>query len=58
MQLSEKRGEAVYLELIKRNIPPQRMSFKGYGETLPVVSNATMEGRKKNRRIEFRIIKK
>jgi len=54
--LSQQRGEEVYKELLKRNVPSNRISYKGLGETMPIASNATTEGRRKNRRIEFRIL--
>lgn len=52
-QLSEDRAKAVYQYLIDRGIDAVRLSYKGFGETQPVESNETEEGRKRNRRTEF-----
>ena len=57
MKLSESRAKAVYNYLILNKIQEKRMSFKGFGETRPVDSNVTEEGRQKNRRTEFEIVK-
>jgi outer membrane protein OmpA-like peptidoglycan-associated protein len=53
MELSEKRAQTVctYLELF--GIQPERLLAAGYGETRPVASNDTKEGRAKNRRVEL-----
>ena len=56
MRLSENRAKAVYDYLIKNNIEPDRLKYKGYGETMPVAPNDTEAGRKKNRRTEFVVI--
>ncbi|MEP7265900.1 MAG: OmpA family protein, partial [Bacteroidota bacterium] len=56
MLLSTQRAEAVYLELLTRKISPQRLSYKGFGESQPAADNATEAGRKLNRRIEFGIL--
>ncbi|MCF8112177.1 MAG: OmpA family protein, partial [Desulfobacteraceae bacterium] len=52
--LSERRAKAVRDFLVNRGIDPDRLSYKGYGETDPVASNATAQGRAKNRRVEIR----
>lgn len=52
-QLSLERAEAVATYLALQGIPTQRISVKGFGETQPVDSNATSEGRERNRRIEI-----
>lgn len=57
LTLSENRAKTVYNYLIANRISPSRLSFKGYGETLPVAENNTEEGRKNNRRTEFKITK-
>lgn len=51
--LSERRAAAVRQVLIERfNVSPARVSSVGYGESRPVTSNATSEGRAQNRRVE------
>ncbi len=56
MALSHERAKAVMDFMIKGGIPAARMSAKGYGETQPVASNDTPEGRQANRRTEFVIL--
>jgi outer membrane protein OmpA-like peptidoglycan-associated protein len=52
-QLSERRARAVADYLIGRGVASTRISTIGYGETRPVASNATAEGRQQNRRVEI-----
>lgn len=54
--LSENRAKSVYDYLVAQGIDPKRLSFKGYGATVPIADNATEPGRKENRRTEYRII--
>ncbi len=56
-RLSDARANAVRNYLVEHGIEPSRLIAKGYGETKPIATNATKEGRAKNRRIEFIIIK-
>lgn len=56
-QLSEGRAEAVRNYLVERGIAPERLEARGYGSSLPLDTNKTSEGREKNRRVEFVIIK-
>ncbi|NUP09872.1 MAG: OmpA family protein [Polyangiaceae bacterium] len=56
--LSQQRAEAVRRWLTTRGIDPKRLVAKGYGSTVPVASNTTDEGRQRNRRVQFVIIKK
>ena len=48
--LSERRAKAVYDYLVERGIPAERLTYKGYGESRPVATNDTPEGRAANRR--------
>jgi OOP family OmpA-OmpF porin len=59
MTLSDARAKAVhdYLEQNFPQIKPENLVAKGYGESKPVASNDTKEGRAKNRRVEFKIVK-
>ncbi len=58
-ELSSARATSVVHYLIdKERISPQRLSATGYGEYRPVASNATPEGRQKNRRVEIIIMPK
>jgi|GEM_PF-237882 len=57
LSLSQKRAEAVREALIKYGADPDMLVAKGYGEADPVASNDTAEGRLKNRRIEYHVVK-
>ena len=48
--LSERRAKAVYDYLILCGIDPSRLTYRGYGESRPVATNETPEGRAQNRR--------
>ncbi len=54
--LSEKRAKAVMEYLVKKGIEKERLFTVGYGLKRPIASNATKEGRARNRRVEFRRI--
>lgn len=56
VMLSQKRAEAVKEYLVGKDIPVARLSTEGLGSQKPVADNATAEGRKKNRRIEFEVL--
>ncbi len=57
-KLSEQRAKAVKNYLVSKGCDPQQMIVVGYGSSKPIASNKTEQGRQKNRRVEFRIIKK
>jgi outer membrane protein OmpA-like peptidoglycan-associated protein len=54
MRLSQQRAVAVREALVERGVERDRLVAYGYGEGVPLVDNATPEGRARNRRIEFR----
>lgn len=56
-KLSESRALAVMTYLIENGIDKKRLKYKGYGGTKPIASNASAESRKKNRRVEIKILK-
>ncbi|MBI1222573.1 MAG: OmpA family protein [Bacteroidetes bacterium] len=56
-KLSEDRANAVRVYLQNKGISPGRIKTEGFGADRPVADNSTPEGRQKNRRVEFRIIK-
>lgn len=56
--LSQERVNSVKKYLVGKGIADDRIFAKGYGEEKPVASNATDEGRAKNRRVEVKIIDK
>ena len=51
--LSQRRSGAVQDYLISQGISEDRLTMEGKGETEPIASNDTKEGRAQNRRIEF-----
>jgi len=51
--LSENRARTCSNYLISKGISSSRLASQGYGETNPVATNDTPEGRKQNRRVEF-----
>jgi choice-of-anchor C domain-containing protein len=55
--LSENRAAAVREWLVANGIPAARITAKGFGQTAPVASNDTPEGRQRNRRVEIRLQK-
>jgi OOP family OmpA-OmpF porin len=56
LRLSQERANAVKAYLVKRGVDPGRIVATGYGESLPVASNDTPEGRAENRRIVFLVL--
>jgi outer membrane protein OmpA-like peptidoglycan-associated protein len=58
LELSKQRAKSVVSFLEEKGISAQRLVAKGYGATQPVASNTTADGRARNRRTEFRLLKK
>ncbi|MGE3866424.1 MAG: OmpA family protein [Hyphomonadaceae bacterium] len=55
MALSQRRANAVGSYLVSQGVIAGRLMVQGYGETMPVASNATPEGKAQNRRVEIQI---
>jgi flagellar motor protein MotB len=58
MDLSFLRAKAIADLLVRNGISLERISVIGYGDTRPIASNKTAEGRAKNRRVEVKLIPK
>lgn len=56
LTLSNNRAEAVNSFLVGQQVAASRLSTKGYGETDPIATDATVEGRQLNRRVEIVIV--
>ncbi|MBX2941596.1 MAG: OmpA family protein [Cyclobacteriaceae bacterium] len=57
LNLSQGRSQSVVDYLISQGIESYRLSAQGYGETKPIDTNDTEEGRANNRRVEFTVLK-
>jgi outer membrane protein OmpA-like peptidoglycan-associated protein len=55
LDLSKKRAQSVANYLATQNVNPTRFTIMGYGESQPIASNETAEGRTQNRRVEVAI---
>lgn len=56
MKLSTGRAVAVINYLLSKGVNNNRLSFKGFGETKPIASNDSQEGRALNRRTELTVV--
>lgn len=57
IRLSEARATAIRMYLIGQGIDGKRLVPRGFGARQPLAPNDTPENRKKNRRVEFRVVK-
>ena len=57
-KLSERRAKSVVVYLAEHGVSASRLHAQGFGESRPVASNATDDGRAQNRRVELNIIEK
>ncbi|HET9572042.1 MAG TPA: OmpA family protein [Bacteroidales bacterium] len=55
LKLSQARAAAVKKYLVSKGVPTAKMVSIGFGETKPIATNDTPEGRQQNRRVEFEI---
>lgn len=55
-RLSERRAQAVYEYLAGKGITPSRMTYKGFGETMPIADNRYKDGREQNRRVTLDLV--
>ena len=56
LDLSAERAQAVVDYMVAAGIERKRLEASGYGDRHPIATNETLEGRSKNRRIEFKLI--
>ena len=56
LALSKQRAESAASYLISKGISPEQLVLEWYGESVPVDTNSTPEGRAKNRRVEIEMI--
>ncbi len=56
LDLSTRRAASVRAYLIRKGVDTARLESAGFGETRPIASNQTRQGRAKNRRVVFTII--
>jgi len=56
--LSQRRAESVVNYLVSKGIDANRMKALGYGDSRPLDTNQSVDGRSKNRRVEFLVLKK
>lgn len=55
LALSQERVDAIVDYFVSKDVDPNRLTRKAYGESRPIADNATAEGRALNRRVEFTI---
>ncbi len=55
-KLSTNRAKAVAEYIVNKGVSGNRIQYKGYGKTLPIADNKSTEGRKKNQRVELKIL--
>ncbi len=56
LKLSQRRADSVRDYLVSQGVPESQLTTRGYGETQPVASNATKEGRLQNRRVVMHVL--
>ena len=56
LELSRQRAKVVHDVLLKQGVNARQLSYEGLGESSPIASNSTLEGRRKNRRTEIQFV--
>ena len=56
LELSEKRAKSVYNHLLRKGVSSSRLVTMGLGESEPIATNETDEGRQQNRRVEVAVV--
>jgi hypothetical protein len=56
--LSKRRAKAIYDYLVASGIEEHRLSYRGFGQARPIALNDSKDGRERNERVEFKILKK
>ncbi len=56
LNLSKRRAKSVMIWLVKHGVDAKRLESEGFGFMKPIADNATEEGRRDNRRVEFHIL--
>ena len=56
LKLSKDRAAAVRSYLLGKGVAASRLESEGFGQTKPVATNDTEDGRSKNRRVEFKVL--
>lgn len=58
LELSKRRAEAITKWLTETGVEPNRLSVSAFGSDRPLAADATLEGKAKNERVEFRILER
>lgn len=56
LNLSQQRADSVRTQLIDQGVPAGQLTARGYGEAQPIDSNATSDGRARNRRVVMSVL--
>ncbi len=57
-ELSKERSKVIVDYLVKKGVPYERLSYRGYGSSKPIADNNTEAGRRQNRRVEITVLEK